>query len=259
MSESQERMIAVVDPAHVDRFLAVFARDVRAAVIGEMRRLMMTWHGERVVGIPPGSAADGPVYDRPLARPAAQDALARPAAQDALARPAGGAGQRADLLALLGRPGSPARAGSPTSTTGTSAATLCWSCRTTAACSGWTRRPGSASRWPPTATATTADSIPIWAPSSRWRKLPERGRHRHPLAVTNCLNFGSPEDSAMMWQFAAVVGGLADGCAALGVPVTGGNVSFYNQFGTVAIPHPGHRRATHPKRSNRPFACVFPY
>jgi phosphoribosylformylglycinamidine synthase subunit PurL len=58
-----------------------------------------------------------------------------------------------------------------------------------------------------------------------------------PLAVTNCLNFGSPEDPAVMWQFAEAVRGLADGCAALGVPVTGGNVSFYNQTGTSAV-HP---------------------
>ena len=58
-----------------------------------------------------------------------------------------------------------------------------------------------------------------------------------PLAVSDCLNFGSPEDPAVMWQFAEAVRGLADGCAALGVPVTGGNVSFYNQTGTVAI-HP---------------------
>jgi phosphoribosylformylglycinamidine synthase len=58
-----------------------------------------------------------------------------------------------------------------------------------------------------------------------------------PLAVTNCLNFGSPEDPAVMWQFAEAARGLADGCAALGVPVTGGNVSFYNQTGTAAI-HP---------------------
>ena len=58
-----------------------------------------------------------------------------------------------------------------------------------------------------------------------------------PLAVTNCLNFGSPEDPAVMWQFAEAVRGLADGCATLGVPVTGGNVSFYNQTGASAI-HP---------------------
>jgi phosphoribosylformylglycinamidine synthase len=56
-----------------------------------------------------------------------------------------------------------------------------------------------------------------------------------PLAVTNCLNFGSPEDPGVMWQFAEAVRGLADGCAALGIPVTGGNVSFYNQTGSTAI------------------------
>lgn len=56
-----------------------------------------------------------------------------------------------------------------------------------------------------------------------------------PVAVTNCLNFGSPEDPGVMWQFAQAVRGLADGCAALGIPVTGGNVSFYNQTGATAI------------------------
>src|ERR1700727_2486566 len=76
MSESQERMMAVVEPHRVDEFLAVCARwDVRAAVIGEVTgtgRLVMTWHGETVVDIPPSSAADRPVYQRPLARPARQ-------------------------------------------------------------------------------------------------------------------------------------------------------------------------------------------
>src|SRR5438874_12412001 len=56
-----------------------------------------------------------------------------------------------------------------------------------------------------------------------------------PLAVTNCLNFGSPEDPAVMWQFTEAVRGLADGCLTLGVPVTGGNVSFYNQTGSTPI------------------------
>jgi phosphoribosylformylglycinamidine synthase len=58
-----------------------------------------------------------------------------------------------------------------------------------------------------------------------------------PVAVTDCLNFGSPEDPGVMWQFQQAVHGLADGCATLGIPVTGGNVSFYNQTGTTAI-HP---------------------
>src|SRR6059058_3204606 len=56
-----------------------------------------------------------------------------------------------------------------------------------------------------------------------------------PLAVTDCLNFGSPEDPGVMWQFSRAVDGLADGCAELGIPVTGGNVSFYNQTGTTPI------------------------
>jgi phosphoribosylformylglycinamidine synthase len=58
-----------------------------------------------------------------------------------------------------------------------------------------------------------------------------------PLAVTDCLNFGSPEDPGVMWQFDEAVRGLADGCQELGVPVTGGNVSFYNQTGETPI-HP---------------------
>ena len=49
--------------------------------------------------------------------------------------------------------------------------------------------------------------------------------------MTNCLNFGSPEDPEVMWQFAEATRGLADACHALGVPVTGGNVTFYNQTG----------------------------
>ena len=56
-----------------------------------------------------------------------------------------------------------------------------------------------------------------------------------PLAVSDCLNFGSPEDPAVMWQFAEACRGLKDGCLELGIPVTGGNVSLYNQTGETAI------------------------
>ena len=58
-----------------------------------------------------------------------------------------------------------------------------------------------------------------------------------PLAISDCLNFGSPEDPGVMWQFAEAVRGIADGCRTLGIPVTGGNVSLYNQTGDEAI-HP---------------------
>jgi phosphoribosylformylglycinamidine synthase len=56
-----------------------------------------------------------------------------------------------------------------------------------------------------------------------------------PVAISDCLNFGSPEDPSVMWQFSEAIRGLVDGCAALGTPVTGGNVSFYNQTGATPI------------------------
>ncbi|MFN2545307.1 MAG: phosphoribosylformylglycinamidine synthase subunit PurL [Actinomycetota bacterium] len=56
-----------------------------------------------------------------------------------------------------------------------------------------------------------------------------------PLAVTNCLNFGNPERPEVMWQFAEAVRGMGDACRALATPVTGGNVSFYNESGESAI------------------------
>ena len=73
-----------------------------------------------------------------------------------------------------------------------------------------------------------------------------------PVAVTNCLNFGSPEDPEVMWQLAEAVRGLADGCKTLGIPVTGGNVSLYNQTGSNRHPpHPGDRRARRPRRRSQ--------
>ena len=56
-----------------------------------------------------------------------------------------------------------------------------------------------------------------------------------PMAISDCLNFGSPEDPAVMWQFAEACRGLKDACVELGIPVTGGNVSLYNQTGETAI------------------------
>ena len=50
-----------------------------------------------------------------------------------------------------------------------------------------------------------------------------------PMAATNCLNFGNPEKPEIMWQFSEVIDGLAEACRAMGTPITGGNVSFYNE------------------------------
>ena len=242
MSESQERMMAVVEPARVARFLQVCAKwDVRAAVIGEVTdtgRLIMTWHGEVVVDIPPGSAADGPVYRRPLARPAAQDALV---ADDpvALPRPADGAGLRADLLALIGSPGLADKSwvtdqydryvrGDTVLATPEDGGLVRVDEATGLGIALATDGNGRYGKLDP----YLGTQLVL---SEAYRNVAVTGAR--PLAVTNCLNFGSPEDPAVMWQFAEAVRGLADGCAALGVPVTGGNVSFYNQTGTAAV-HP---------------------
>jgi phosphoribosylformylglycinamidine synthase subunit PurL len=242
MSESQERMMAVVEPARVDQFLGVCAKwDVRAAVIGEVTdtgRLVMTWHGEPVVDIPPSSAADGPVYARPAMRPAAQDALAG-AGPAALPRPADGAGLRADLLALLGSPGLADKSwvtdqydryvrGDTVLAMPEDGGLIRVDEATGLGIALATDGNGRYCRLDPYLGTQLALS-------EAYRNVAATGAR--PLAVTNCLNFGSPEDPAVMWQFAEAVRGLADGCAVLGVPVTGGNVSFYNQTGTVPI-HP---------------------
>ena len=242
MSESQERMMAVVEPGRVEQFLAVCAKwDVRAAVIGEVTdtgRLVMTWHDEVVADIPPGSAADGPVYHRPLARPAAQDALAA-AGPVALPRPADGPGLRADLLALIGSPGLADKSwvtdqydryvrGDTVLAMPEDGGLVRVDEATGLGIALATDGNGRYCRLDPYLGTQLALS-------EAYRNVAATGAR--PLAVTNCLNFGSPEDPAVMWQFAEAVRGLADGCAALGVPVTGGNVSFYNQTGTSAV-HP---------------------
>ena len=108
MSESQERMMAVVEPEDVDDFLAICAKwEVEAVVIGEVTdtgRLEIDWRGERVVDVPPRSVAhDGPTYHRPYERPDWQDALQADAAER-LPRPSTGDELRATLLRLLGSP-----------------------------------------------------------------------------------------------------------------------------------------------------------
>ena len=241
MSESQERMMAIVTPADVASFLEICARwDVQATVIGEVTgsgRLEMSWRGEQVVDIPPGSAADdGPVYDRPLARPASQDTFA---ADDPgrLPRPADGAALRAALLAVLGSP---------------DAADKAWVTEQydryvrgdtvlgTPHDAGLLRIDEESGRGVALATDGNGRYCQLDPYAGTQLALCEAHRNvavtgAKPLAVTNCLNFGSPEDPAVMWQFAEAVRGLADGCLTLGTPVTGGNVSFYNQTGGVPI------------------------
>ena len=243
MSESQERMMAIVEPAKLEAFLAITTRwDVEATVIGEVtdgEHLVITWHGETIVDVPPRSVAhDGPVYDRPLARPAYLDGLVADTTAG-LDRPVTGEELRATLLTMLASPN------------------LCDTSWVTDQYDRYVMG-NTALAMPDDAGVVRVDEetgrgVAISTDcNGRFAKLdPYTGAqaalaeaYRNvstagaaPLAVTDCLNFGSPEDPGVMWQFRESIRGIAEGCKTLGIPVTGGNVSFYNQTGDVAI-HP---------------------
>jgi phosphoribosylformylglycinamidine synthase len=243
MSESQERMMAVVEPAKLEEFMAITERwDVEATVVGEVtdgKKLEVFWQNELIIDVPPRSVAhDGPTYNRPMQRPAYLDAL-QASVPDDLARPGDGEGLRAALLALMASPN------------------LCDK--------SWITDQYDRYVMGNTALAMPDDSGVVRVDeetgrgvaistdcNSRYAKLdPFAGAqlalaeaYRNvatsgavPLAVSDCLNFGSPEDPGVMWQFAEAVRGISQGCKALGIPVTGGNVSLYNQTADVAI-HP---------------------
>ncbi|MGY5278724.1 phosphoribosylformylglycinamidine synthase subunit PurL [Nocardia gipuzkoensis] len=240
-SESQERMCAVATPENVDAFMAVCRRwDVLATVIGEVTdgdRLVVTWHGDTVVDVPPRTVAhEGPVYERPVARPDEQDALIADT-PDRLARPKTADELRATLLQMISSP------------------QLCsrkWiteqydryvrgnTVLADQADAGVIRIDEASGRGIALATDASGRYTKLDPYAGAQLALAEAFRNvattgATPKAVTNCLNFGSPEDPGVMWQFQQAVRGLADGCVALGIPVTGGNVSFYNQTGQTAI------------------------
>ncbi|MDO3108572.1 phosphoribosylformylglycinamidine synthase subunit PurL [Mycobacteroides abscessus] len=240
-SESQERMCAVVAPENVDAFMAVCRKwDVLATVIGEVTdgdRLRITWHGETVVDVPPRTVAhEGPVYQRPVARPDTQDALIADTA-GGLARPASAAELRQTLLDMIGSPHLCSRA---FITEQYDRYVRGNTVLAEHADSGVIRVDEQTGRG--IALATDASGRYTLLDPYRGAQLALAEAYRNvaasgatPVAVTNCLNFGSPEDPGVMWQFSEAVRGLADGCVTLGIPVTGGNVSFYNQTGTTPI------------------------
>jgi len=243
-SESQERMLAIVRPEDVDEVLSLCARwEIRASVVGRVtdsgRFRVFDGLFDRTGGLPTepladvpcGSLGDGPVYNRPLQRPADQDTLntADPATA-LLARFPDGADLGPELLALLATP--------------------------TIADKSWVWHqydhqlflntvvgPGGDAavlrlKGTPRALALATDG------KGRFCRLDPRTGARLvvleaarnvacsgavPRALVNCLNFGNPEHPEVMWQFSEVVDGMSEACRALDLPVIGGNVSFYNE------------------------------
>ncbi|GAB36031.1 phosphoribosylformylglycinamidine synthase subunit PurL [Gordonia otitidis] len=240
-SESQERMCAVVTPENVDEFLAVCRKwDVLATVIGEVTdgdNLVITWHGETVVDVPPRTVAhEGPVYERPVARPEWQDGVIE-STTEALQRPSTPVELRKTLLDMLA---SPALCSRKFITDQYDRYVRGNTVLAEHADSGVIRIDEKTGRG--IALATDASGRYTFLDPYRGAQLALAEAYRNvaasgatPRAVTNCLNFGSPEDPGVMWQFQQAVHGLADGCRQLGIPVTGGNVSFYNQTGSTPI------------------------
>ncbi|MFI0226468.1 phosphoribosylformylglycinamidine synthase subunit PurL [Streptomyces lydicus] len=243
MSESQERMCAIVEPGNVERFLEICEKwDVIATVIGEVTdgsQLEIFWHGEQIVDVPPRSVAhEGPTYHRPYERPAWQDALQADDAGE-LARPADAAELRAQVLKLVGSPNQASKAwitdqydrfvqGNTVLAQPEDSGMVRIDEDSNLGVAVATDGNGRYAKLDPYAGAQLALA-------EAYRNVAASGAK--PLAVSDCLNFGSPEDPAVMWQFAEATRGLADACQILGTPVTGGNVSLYNQTGEVAI-HP---------------------
>ncbi len=237
-SESQERMLALVSPDKLQDVLDICERwAIDATPIGEVvegDRLVFTRHGELVHDAPAKSLAhDGPTYHRPIeewTHPHADvDVDAEAPTEDLQAQaeqlllspnmvPPDWVTQQYDSIVGHGTVAGP----------GGDAAVL-------------RLDPGQAR-----GIAIATDG------NGRWCALdPQEGARRvvaeaarnvacsgaAPVAATNCLNFGSPERPEIMGQFVGVIQGMGEACTALGTPITGGNVSFYNQTGDVAV-HP---------------------
>ena len=243
MSESQERMCAVVAPENVDAFMAIINKwDVEAVVIGEVTdsgHLTVDWHGERIVDVPPRTVAhEGPIYERPYARPSWQDALQADApTADRLARPTTAEDIRATVLNMVGAPNLASKAWI---TDQYDRYVLGNTVLSQPEDVGMVRIDEESGLGVAISTDCNGRFTKLDPYTGTQLALAESYRNvcasgAIPLAVTNCLNFGSPEDPDVMWQFAEATRGLADGCLQLGIPVTGGNVSFYNQTGDTAI------------------------
>ncbi|HUG85150.1 MAG TPA: phosphoribosylformylglycinamidine synthase subunit PurL [Euzebya sp.] len=244
-SESQERMLALVSPANLQAVLDICTKwQIDATPIGQVvggDRLAFHRHDELVHDAPAASLAhDGPTYERPVADWAHPHAdVDVDAAAAAAYGPAGTRDLTADAMAVLTSP---------------NIAPPHWVTRQydPIVGHGTVQGPGGDAavlRLDPGAIRGIAIATDG---NGRWCTLdPAEGARRvvaeaarnvactgaAPVAATNCLNFGSPERPEIMGQFRDTITGMGEACIALGTPITGGNVSFYNQTGDVAI-HP---------------------
>jgi phosphoribosylformylglycinamidine synthase subunit PurL len=238
LSESQERMLIVAKQGREAEVLEIFHRwDLDAAVIGEVTDsgfVRLYWHGELAGEIPVEPiSTEAPKYERPMERPAWRDEiqprLVREHQPDQELTPV--------LFELLASPN------------------LCskrwiWEQYDTSVRTNTITKPEKSDaaviriKESGRAVAITADVNPVYCYLDPYeggkQAVAEAARNiacsgGEPVAITDCLNFGSPERPDIMWQFAEAIRGISDGCKALGTPVVSGNVSFYNETEGRAI------------------------
>ena len=230
LSESQERMLLVAERGREKEVLQVFAKwGLDAVEIGRVTQdgLVRVLHGAQIMAEIPAHALaeEGPVYQRPLAPPAkvAQERLVEFGPS--------GADLTGNFRALLAAPAIASKR-------------WIWEQYDYMVRTNTLEGPGAGDaavvriKGTKRALALAADG------NGRWCRLDpfvgaqlavaEAARNvacsgAKPMAATNCLNFGSPEKPEVMWQFSRAIDGIAEACTALEIPITGGNVSFYNE------------------------------
>jgi phosphoribosylformylglycinamidine synthase II len=247
LSESQERMLLVAERGREGEVLAVFKKwGLDAVVVGEVKDgglMRVKDHGKTVAEILAHPLAEeGPVYQRPLQAPVTRVETAT----DWFSFAAAGTNLTGNFVKLLSSP---------------AIASKRWI----------TEQYDTMVRTNTVAVPGAADAAVMRIKESekngvvrglalatdgngRWCYLNPRVGAMHavaeaarnvattgarPIAATNCLNFGSPEKAEVMWQFSEAIDGLTEACNALGTPITGGNVSFYNEtLGSSIYPTP---------------------
>jgi phosphoribosylformylglycinamidine synthase subunit PurL len=247
LSESQERMLLVAEKGRESEVLDVFRKwGLDAVVVGTVTEggiAKVLNHGQIAAEIPAHPLAEeGPIYHRPVARPAPRGETTT----DWFSFAPEGTNLNANFEKLLSSP---------------AIASKRWITEQydTMVRTNTLAGPGTSDaavvriKDPRTGIVKRALALATDG-NGRWCQLNPRVGAMHavaeaarnvaasgarPIAATNCLNFGSPEKPEVMWQFSEAIDGLAEACVALGTPITGGNVSFYNEtLGKSIYPTP---------------------
>ncbi len=262
LSESQERMLLVAEKGREPEVLQVFKKwGLDAVVVGEVTEgglLRVKDHGQVVAEIPAHPLAEeGPVYQRPIAPPARR---AEDVRNDWFAFAAANKNLTENFKRLLA---SPAIASKRWITEQYDTMVRTNTLAVPGAGDAAVVRIKGTKR----ALALSTDG------NGRWCHLNPRLGAMHavaeaarnvacsgarPIAATNCLNFGSPEKPEVMWQFSEAIDGISEACTALEIPITGGNVSFYNEtLGSFDRSHAGHWRSRCDRRRRQCFEIGF--